>query len=315
MKDQSQQTSRAILVIVGILVLSALGYFATKYFMEKEAGKEKDERLEALSQEIYQLEEDIATLQVERDDQAEDILKKEEQLALKSRQLEEVINRLDEARQAGKLNVARIRELETQVSNLQQTIAQNRETIRQLQEENAQLAQALDSIRGTSAILQEENAILAAENDAKEQQLAQDRARAARLKAVEFTFYEYNTRRDKRGKAGTRFANGQDAIETCFTLLDNAFAEKGTRDIYLVIEDPTGQTLTNEAGYSGTFSVEGQTRAYSATTQVNYRGLSEEICLIWARPDGRDGKFMDGPHYVSIFCEGEVIGRGTFEIK
>ena len=315
MKDQSQQTSRAILVIVGILVLSALGYFATKYFMEKEAGKEKDERLEALSQEIYQLEEDIASLQVQNDDQAEEILKKEEQFALKSRQLEEVINRLDEARQAGKLNVARIRELETQVGSLQATIAENRETIRRLQEENAQLAQALDSIRSTSIILQEENALLAADNDAKEQQLIEDRARAARLKAVEFHFYEYNARREKRGKEETRFSNGQDAIETCFTLLDNAFAAKGQRDVYLVIEDPTGVTLENPEGYSGTFSVDGRSRPYTVTTTVNYRGLSEEICLIWARPEGRDGKLADGPHYVSVYLEGEVIGRSTFEVK
>ena len=33
--DSSRNTSRIILVILGIFILSGLGYFATKYFNEK----------------------------------------------------------------------------------------------------------------------------------------------------------------------------------------------------------------------------------------------------------------------------------------
>ena len=93
-KTDSNTTSRFILVIAGMLVLSALAYFSIKYFSEKGANQEKENKINQLNEEIVQLEEEIFSFKTELEQRDMDLATKEKMLDEKNMELESMINQL-----------------------------------------------------------------------------------------------------------------------------------------------------------------------------------------------------------------------------
>ncbi|GAB4405954.1 MAG: hypothetical protein OHK0039_07300 [Bacteroidia bacterium] len=307
----NSQTSRAILVIVGILVLTSLGYFAFKYFEAKQQNTEKDATIESLSNEVFELGEQISQLKIENEEQAETVIEKEQQLADRQREIQELMGRLDQARRERKESQARISQLEQQLAGYRQDLADKQAQIRRLQEENRTLGMAVDSLRRRNQYTEQQNEALQEENAVKARELEATRDIASRLKVAEFHFYPYNVKKGKRDKETSTFSKRTEAIEVCFLLLDNALAPKGERDLYLVIDDPDAQTLTHPAD-PGTFVHQGRNKYYSATTRIDYRGLSAEVCIVFEQPGRR---LAEGPHFVQVYTDDDMIGTAEFLVK
>ncbi|MCB0851259.1 MAG: hypothetical protein KDD63_03375, partial [Bacteroidetes bacterium] len=138
--DSSKTTSRAILVIVGILVLSALTYFSFKYFSEKQANETNLATIEDLSTEILDLEEKILDMEEAIEDQNVELAEKDKLLEEKYKEIEAMATRLSQARKEDKTKTAKIRQLESRVTELKSLVDQYSEKIGFLTEENKILA-------------------------------------------------------------------------------------------------------------------------------------------------------------------------------
>ena len=311
--EGSQATSRAILVIAGILVLSALGYFAVKYFAVKSESEEKDLQIENLNTEVQQLEANVADFRNQINDLEIDLATKEQLLQDKVGELEKVQGLLAEARRSNKTQTSEIRRLESKVQELQAVLAEYDDIIASLKAENQALAGQVDSLREREGALISENRDLQARNQETRQELDRTVTVASALKARSFRFFSY--KEGKKEKEFTTLARWRmKDLQLCFSILENQIATRGDRSVYAVIEDAAGNTLTNFTdGYSGRFPYQGQDKAYSCSASIGFFGTEIEECMVFGLAD--EGKFEKGVYYVFLYADNNLIGQSSFEIN
>lgn len=310
--EGSQATSRAILVIAGILVLSALAYFAIKYFSEKADNEAKVEEINSLNAEVEQLEDNIVQFQKDLNDISVDLATKEQLLQQKVDELESVQANLAAARRANKTQTADIRKLELRVQELQSVLEEYDDLIAELRDENMELNTQVDSlvVRGSQM---EERAIVAEQDrDRTREKLDRTVSVASALRARNITFYSF--REGKKEKEFTTLARWRmKDLQICFTILDNQIAQRGDRTVYVAIEDAAGNPVTNFTDdISGRFRFEGQDLVYTMSKTVSFFGSEIEDCVVFAYPEG--GRFEKGLYYVSIYSDNNLIGQQSFEI-
>jgi predicted nucleic acid-binding Zn-ribbon protein len=308
MASRNENTGRIILVITGILVLTALAYFATRYFTTKEQLVQSDVQIKELITEIEEKEGEIVNLQTQIDDQATDLQEKDRLLDEQLAQIGQLERKLSSFRGSPTLREkvknleSRISLMRTQVNNYQETITrleqrvqQQSDTIAQVLEENDQQAATINELEETTA----------------QQQTRLERA--AVLQAADFDFFRVKkSGKEVEDKDFRRLFLRE--MKVCFDILKNNEAQAGPRELFLVIEQPDGTALTNEAaGLSGQFRHNGVDRSYSARAQITYSLTTQQVCIPFSIADGE--KFEKGEHYVSVYTEGELIGQGSFEVK
>jgi len=103
-----------------------------------------------------------------------------------------------------------------------------------------------------------------------------------------------------------------DKIRVTFDVF-NRVGDEGTKDVYVVITDPTGQVISNEALGSGRFTTrdEGE-KVFTKKASVNFAaGKSAPVVVEW-KPGT---KFASGAYKISIYNNGFKIGEGSRTLK
>lgn len=316
--NSSKNTSRAILVIVGILVLSALGYFATKYFSEKESNKQKEVKIDKLSNEIIDLEEKLLAFELDQEDKELELADKNDQLNRKNEELDRLYTQINQYKRENKSNLAKVKQLETRLTDLQSLIARYQSTIADYQQRYAELEAEKDSIAENEGKLKVQNRNLMDQAATAKREKQEIEEIAARLTASDLRYF--NVRKNGREDEGIEFARRKmNDVKVCFTIAENLFAESGSRNVYLVYENPTDatQNLNYTDGVSGSFTYEGAQREYSAKTSFMFKRLAQEVCITYKPdPDLKTKEaYQKGPQYISLYTEENLIGQGSFEIK
>lgn len=140
------------------------------------------------------------------------------------------------------------------------------------------------------------------------EQLASTVDVGSRLRAYEVMAEGIKVTKSGKENATTK-ARRSNKIRTCFTLLENPIAKGGSRTLYMVVKDPSGQVLAT--GNESTFtSSEGQAMVYSAKKDVDYENKAVDICMYFGKEDMPKGKYS-----VDVYCDGYAIGSTTCELK
>ena len=132
--------------------------------------------------------------------------------------------------------------------------------------------------------------------------LSEKVAIAAQLDAVGITM----TMNDKKGKATKKLDKAKN-LQVNFSIARNPTASNGVKTVYVRIQTPNGQTLTN----GGTFNYENRSLQYSMKKQVEYGGNETPVSMFW-----NVGEFLsEGAYKVSIFCDGNMNGSRSFTLN
>ena len=111
---------------------------------------------------------------------------------------------------------------------------------------------------------------------------------------------------DKKGKSTKRIDKAKN-LQVNFSIAKNPSASNGVKTVYIRIQDPNGQTLTN----GGTFNYENRSLQYSMKKQVEYGGQETPVSMFW-----NIGEFLsEGTYKVSIFCDGNMIGSKSITLN
>jgi DNA repair exonuclease SbcCD ATPase subunit len=310
--NSSKHTSRAILVIVGILVLSALGYFATKYFSKLEETQEKDDTIENLKEEIVDLEEQITEFELTANDQEMEIIENQRQLKETQRKYEEVLNKLNRYQRTEKANLATILDLKGRLDNSQQLITKYEAYLAEKEAQIQALKEDVDSLQESEGLLKNQNEDLIVRNEATRQTLEETRALASILQSKDLQFA--NIRKKGQKKVDTSFRRGSmHELEVCVTVVENLIATAGERNLYLILESPAGQLTNYKLGLSGKFQAEGQSLEYSAVAAFNFRRLEQQVCVKFL-PEP-EYKWEKGTYFVRLYAGQDALTQGTFEIN
>jgi myosin heavy subunit len=311
--ESAKQTSRVILVIASLLVLSALGYFATKYFGEKEITQQQDDTIEELTNEIYDLEDKILSYEVTLEDRTMQLAEKDKLLEEKYIELDAMVQRVNMAKQEQKANLSQIRALENRIEELRVVVDQYKREIDYLKAQNQMLVQQVDSLQESESELLARNQDLQARTEATTRELEETRSIASALKIKDFRFI--NLRKNGKEDEDDSFRRWRmHQVRVCFTVMENRLAEYGDRDLYLVYEGPDRSLVANfTGGYSGKFMHQDEEKVYSAQTTFRFDQSAQEVCIDFLPPP--EFKFEKGPQYITLYSEGKLIGQGNFLVK
>ncbi|MBC7450005.1 MAG: chromosome segregation ATPase, partial [Cytophagales bacterium] len=101
-------------------------------------------------------------------------------------------------------------------------------------------------------------------------------------------------------------------LKIAFTISENRVATKNTKDIYIRIVEPDGATIsTSTETLSGEFSYNNKTLFYSMKTSILYNGYITPVTVTYTKED----EYKIGKHIVEVYCEGSLIGTGTFTVE
>ena len=100
-------------------------------------------------------------------------------------------------------------------------------------------------------------------------------------------------------------------IRSCFTIGDNAIANKGNKEVYMRVVTPGGTVLNSSQ--SNSFKTDnGQTLLYSDKKTINYQNQSTDVCIFYRLA----GEELDKGNYTAqIYADGVMIGSDNFVLK
>lgn len=143
----------------------------------------------------------------------------------------------------------------------------------------------------------------------EKQKLEEKLAVASVLKAENLRILAVNSRGREREDENFR-ARQIDKIRILFQLAENRAAQPGPRTIYLRLIEPSGSVLVGAEG--GRFQdANGQNLNYTATKQIMYDQSEQQVSVLY----DKGGEYRPGTHIVELYCEGHLIGRGSFTVK
>ena len=109
----------------------------------------------------------------------------------------------------------------------------------------------------------------------------------------------------------TNRASQIEKIKICFNVPENIVAYAGTKDIFIQVIDPHGQTVSVEALGSGVTTVDGSEVQFSTKDQIPYNNEPINHCTYW----GKGSQFEEGKYNIVIYTEGYKMGEKSFNIK
>jgi len=101
-------------------------------------------------------------------------------------------------------------------------------------------------------------------------------------------------------------------IKVCFTLVENAIAKAGPRDVYIRIAGPDNKILAKGMGDDFAFDYNGDKLQYSIMTTVDYKNEAITLCGYW---DKGDQKLAAGAYKVDVYEGGNIIGHANFNLR
>jgi len=98
-------------------------------------------------------------------------------------------------------------------------------------------------------------------------------------------------------------------IKIVFTVAENKIAPKNTKELFIRIVEPDGATITGSS--NGEFKYGTQTLFYTTKTSILYNGLISPVTVAYTK----EGAWKAGKQTIEVYCEGSLIGSGTFIVE
>ncbi|HSY61931.1 MAG TPA: hypothetical protein VK796_08655 [Cytophaga sp.] len=155
-------------------------------------------------------------------------------------------------------------------------------------------------------IVQKDQAISSLEEE--KGALAQKVAVASVLKAENIKVISISSKgKEKIGEAYKGKSLGQ--IKILFTVAENKIAPKNTKELFIRIVEPDGATITGSS--NGEFKYGTQTLFYTTKTSILYNGLLSPVAISYTK----EGAWKVGKQTIEVYCEGSLIGSGSFIVE
>jgi len=113
----------------------------------------------------------------------------------------------------------------------------------------------------------------------------------------------------KSGKiVDTRRSSRADKIRTCFTLVANAVAQSGDRNIYIQVFNPNKELL----GDKGMLETENGSLEYSASSRVFYENQELDVCVL---TNATEDQLIGGAYKIVVFDGMNQVGTTSIILK
>ena len=279
------------IALVGLLLLGGIAYLYRSLDEQKKVNQDMQELAELDKKEMQNEYEQFAQQYSEMKTQInnDSIVEQLTQEQLKTQKL------LEELRNVRATDAREITRLKKELATCRAVIRSYVLEIDSLNRLNQNLTAENTRVRG-----QYEEATRRIESlNTEKSSLSEKVAIAAQLDAVGISM----SLNDKKGKPTKKIEKAKN-LQVNFSVAKNVTASNGVKTLYVRIQTPNGQVLTN----GGTFDFENRSLQYSMKKQVEYTGNETPVSMFW-----NISEFLsEGTYKVSIFADGHMIGSRNF---
>lgn len=298
---KSQDSKKVIIIIVISILLGVNGLLLWQFFDKKthleQVSRELDTNMaekESLSAELQRVKNEYEKLNQENASLQNQLSARDEEIRQKIAQIQKLINSGD----AAQLKRAReeMASLKTLNQNYLVQMDSLKEVNRLLNDQNLLLSNDLNSANSRVANLNQENSLLS------NKVAIASVLKTANLKAIGIR-YKGSGKETEINKA-----RSTERIKTCFTLLENLVVEKGPKDIYMRVLSPDGAVMSTS---SETFMYKGAATLYTTRESIMYENKNTDLCIYWQK----GSTYNAGKYSIELYCDGNVIGQTSLELK
>ena len=279
------------MILVGLLLLGGIAYLYRSLDEQKKVNQDMQELAELDKKEMQNEYEQFAQQYSEMKTQInnDSIVEQLTQEQLKTQKL------LEELRNVRATDAREITRLKKELATCRAVIRSYVLEIDSLNRLNQNLTAENTRVKG-----QYEEATRRIESlNTEKSSLSEKVAIAAQLDAVGISM----SLNDKKGKSTKKIEKAKN-LQVNFSIAKNVTASNGVKTLYVRIQTPNGQVLTN----GGTFDYENRSLQYSMKKQVEYTGNETPVSMFW-----NISEFLsEGSYKVSIFADGHLIGSRSF---
>ena len=279
------------IVLVGLLLLGGIAYLYRSLDEQKKVNQDMQELAELDKKEMQNEYEQFAQQYSEMKTQInnDSIVEQLTQEQLKTQKL------LEELRNVRATDAREITRLKKELATCRAVIRSYVLEIDSLNRLNQNLTAENTRVKG-----QYEEATRRIESlNTEKSSLSEKVAIAAQLDAVGISM----SLNDKKGKSTKKIEKAKN-LQVNFSIAKNVTASNGVKTLYVRIQTPNGQVLTN----GGTFDYENRSLQYSMKKQVEYTGNETPVSMFWNISES----LSEGTYKVSIFADGHMIGSRSF---
>lgn len=107
----------------------------------------------------------------------------------------------------------------------------------------------------------------------------------------------------------TNKAQKAEAVRVTFRIEKNEIAEPGDKEVYIVIQNPSGKVINEQGAFT---TQEGEELTYTEKDVVAYNNADiDEVIFI----ENIQQEFVKGMYMVKVFVEGKLVGANKMELK
>lgn len=221
---------------------------------------------------------------------------------------------LQEAKLETKIALDSLRLLKSDLS----IIAKFKEQLLVLKSKSKVLLSTIDSLNSANELLEkekryalntiEQKSVTINELEEVKDSLFETIDKAAVLRANDIEAQSYRLKSGK--KRFTSRAKRSNAIDVCFTLLENPLTREGNKDIYIQIVSPQGNVIADK----GEITFGNTSLIYSKKEVVDYNNENLEICTDIVAGEN-DKPLTKGNYFINVFHENLKLGSTSIKLK
>ena len=300
--EKKEQDSKKVIVIIVISILLGVnGLLLWQFFDKKTHLEEVNMTLENTISEKESLSAELQKMKTEYEKVNQENSSLQTQLSAKDEEIKSKIAEIERLIASG--DAAKLRKAKEELILLQGL--------------NDRYIAELDSLRSVNDSLFASNSTLNStlqSEQGKVQNLTQENTMLANKVAIGSILKTSNLKSSgvKYKSSGKEIestkASSIDKIRTCFTVLENLVADRGTKEAYVRVLSPDGAVMSTS---SETFMYNNQATLYTSRETFDYENKSADLCFYWTK----GSTYIKGKYTIEIYVDGSMIGSTNLTLK
>lgn len=315
----SSKKGPIIIAVIILLILAGLGYL---YVSSNNAALEEQtltlEQAQIQADSTYkELKKELATYKKENQGLYAQINERETELEKQYSKIQRLISQTQRDKKDKKEITEKLATLTAEVTSLRKLAQQQSSDLAELEKENKRLQAEKDKLAEQYKQEQANNELLKSQTNKLENtnKALTDKIDIASVLQTANVKAKALKARNNGDLKEVSLANRTEFIEACFEIAKNEVVATGPNRFYLRIIDPTGTTIVDKTGGSGSFPLadNGQTVYYTTEKAINYDPGIFSLCIRWKKVP--EFKLVSGDYRLEIYNKGYQVGRCDMTLK
>ncbi|GAB4134301.1 MAG: hypothetical protein OHK0045_25240 [Raineya sp.] len=197
-----------------------------------------------------------------------------------------------------------VREYDAKIKNYEAMLAEKDGQIQNLQVEKKELTKEISK----SQIEKTKLADSLSNIQKQKKELEETVAKAAVLKSENIKI-EGLSDKNKPDDDGKFKVKNLEKLRVTIKFVENNAAKTGNKEIYMRVIEPTGAVMVGADG--GRFTdAQGKDMNYTLSQTFLFDNINRTVVLVFRK----GSKFQKGTHLVELYCEGHLVGKGSFVV-